>query len=153
MFGTFLTWLSDHKSQVFVVATSNNIKSVPPEFFRAGRFDGIFFVDIPSLEEQCKILEIYTKRYGVPVGSLPECLAVIANWTGAEIETLCRHASIMGSMEEAARYIVPIYRSRGREINELREYARGNCVPASIPQTQVKSQTTRRIRPSASLEN
>lgn len=77
----------------------------------------------------------------------------ITNWTGAEIETMCRHASIMGSMSEAARYVVPIYQSRGKEIEELRSYASGNCVPASIPQNTVKTQAARRMRPASPLQN
>lgn len=143
VFRTFLTWLSDHKSRVFVICTANSIERVPPEFFRAGRFDATFFVDLPAQEEQRAILDIHTSRYNVSTqGGIPD----ITNWTGAEIETLCRHASIMGSMTEAAKYIVPIYRSRGKEIDELRAYAKGNCVPASIPQNQVKTQVARKIR-------
>ena len=140
--------MSDHKSQIFVICTANNIKSVPPEFFRAGRFDATFFVDLPTPEEQQVILNLYMKKYNVQ-GPVPN----ITNWTGAEIETMCRHASIMGSMSEAARYVVPIYQSRGKEIEELRSYASGNCVPASIPQNTAKIQAARRMRPASPLQN
>lgn len=147
--GTFLTWLNDHKSKIFIVCTANNIKGVPPEFFRAGRFDATFFVDLPTPEEQRTILNIHAEKYGVQAGPVPN----ITNWTGAEIETMCRHASIMGSMSEAAQYIVPIYQSRGKEIEELRAYARNNCVPASIPQSQVKATVGRKMRHGTSSQN
>ena len=48
LFGTLLTWLSDHESDVFVVATANDVTRLPPEFTRAERFDGVFFIDLPS---------------------------------------------------------------------------------------------------------
>lgn len=141
--------MSDHKTKVFTVCTANNVKSVPAEFFRAGRFDATFFVDLPTPEEQRTILDLHAAKYGVSTDTVPN----ITNWTGAEIETLCRLASIFGTLEEAARYIVPIYQSRGKEIEELRTYARGNCVPASIPQSNVKTPIARKIRPGRVSEN
>jgi len=131
-----------------LVHNCNAVNKIPPEFFRAGRFDATFFVDLPTQEEQHTILNLYMKKYNIE-GPIPN----ITNWTGAEVESMCRHASIMGSMSEAAGYVIPIYKSRGKEIEELRAYARGNCVPASIPQNQVKTQSARKIRQSSPSEN
>jgi SpoVK/Ycf46/Vps4 family AAA+-type ATPase len=59
LFGTFLTWLSDHTSDVFVVCTANSISQLPPEFARAERFDGVFFLDLPSRASRELIWPIY----------------------------------------------------------------------------------------------
>lgn len=59
VFGSFLTWMQEKKEPVFVVATANNIESLPPELLRKGRFDEIFFVDLPSLEERIEIFKIH----------------------------------------------------------------------------------------------
>jgi SpoVK/Ycf46/Vps4 family AAA+-type ATPase len=62
VFSTFLTWLSEKKAPVFVIATSNNVTALPPELLRKGRFDEIFFVDLPSFEERREIFDIHLKR-------------------------------------------------------------------------------------------
>ena len=59
MLGTFLTWLSEKKSSVFVVATANDVSQLPPELMRKGRFDEVFFVDLPTADIREKILELH----------------------------------------------------------------------------------------------
>ncbi len=88
MFGTILTWLQEKKAPVFVMATANNISQLPPEFLRKGRFDEIFFVDLPDMEERKAIFEIQLKKYkrnseNFEIQSLAEGTE---NYTGAEIE-------------------------------------------------------------------
>ena len=61
VFGTFLTWLQEKESEVFVLATANDISALPPELLRKGRFDEIFFVDLPTFEERKEILEIHIR--------------------------------------------------------------------------------------------
>ena len=61
LFGSILTWLSDHETDVFVVCTSNDISKLPPEFSRAERFDGIFFLDLPTSAEKDGIWAMYRK--------------------------------------------------------------------------------------------
>ena len=61
--GTFLTWLSDKSSPVFIVATANNITTLPPEIIRKGRFDEIFFLDLPSLSERNTIFKVHLKQF------------------------------------------------------------------------------------------
>ena len=63
MFGTILTWLQEKKKPVFVIATANSIKNLPDELLRKGRFDEIFFVDLPNFEERVEIFEIQIKKY------------------------------------------------------------------------------------------
>jgi SpoVK/Ycf46/Vps4 family AAA+-type ATPase len=62
VFGTFITWLQEKRSPVFVIGTANNVKQLPPELLRKGRFDEIFFVDLPSANERKEIIEIHIKR-------------------------------------------------------------------------------------------
>lgn len=62
LFGNFLTWMQEKESVVFVLATANNISNLPPEFLRKGRFDELFFVDLPNKHERCKIIEIHLKK-------------------------------------------------------------------------------------------
>lgn len=129
VFGSFLTWLNDHQTKVFVIATCNSIQKLPPEFLRAERWDAIFFVDLPQAEERNIILDLYKTEYMVS-GEPPS----MEGWTGAEIKTMCRIAAMMNvSLKEAAHYVIPLSRSMGKEINELKEWAENRCIPASIP--------------------
>ncbi|HVE80178.1 MAG TPA: AAA family ATPase [Gemmatimonadaceae bacterium] len=88
VFGTFLSWLQDRKGDVFVVATSNDVAKLPPEFIRKGRFDEVFFVDLPKREARQGIFEIHLrKRKQDPDGfDLPALLAASEGFSGAEIE-------------------------------------------------------------------
>ena len=63
MFGSFLGWLNDHESAVFVVCTANDVSKLPPEFSRAERFDAVFFLDLPSRDERQKIWRMYLKQF------------------------------------------------------------------------------------------
>jgi len=131
VFGNFLTWLNDHKSQVYVIATSNDISKLPPEFLRAERWDAIFFVDLPNANERKSIWKIWLNFYELPKNSkLPND----EGWTGAEIKTACRLAKMLNVTPlEASEYIVPIYKSMGTKIKGLRSWASTRCVPASKP--------------------
>ena len=86
--GTFLTWLAEKHSHVFVVATANDISELPPELIRKGRFDEIFFVDLPSAAVRRDVLEIHTRKRGLSVSS--EQLDALAHecngFSGAELE-------------------------------------------------------------------
>ncbi len=87
-FGTILTWLQEKEAPVFVIATANNVSQLPPEFLRKGRFDEIFFVDIPTFKERKEIFSIQLKKYkrnpaDFDLGLLAESSD---KFTGAEIE-------------------------------------------------------------------
>ena len=127
IFGTLLTWLNDHKSETYVVATCNDISQIPPEFLRQERWDGIFFVDLPAYEERERIWELYKKQYGLS-GKHPENLA---GWTGAEIKSACRLAHIQGiALEESVTMTIPLMASAGSRIEEIRKKASGRCLSA-----------------------
>lgn len=86
--GTFLTWLAEKRSRTFVVATANDITTLPPELIRKGRFDEIFFVDLPNQEARAQILDIHARKRGLVLN--PQVVAALAtrseNFSGAEIE-------------------------------------------------------------------
>jgi ATPase family associated with various cellular activities (AAA) len=86
--GTFLTWLAEQRSRIFVVATANDISALPPELIRKGRFDEIFFVDLPGKDARADIIAIHSRRRGLSL-SPPELAALAGrceNFSGAEIE-------------------------------------------------------------------
>lgn len=146
LFGTFLTWLSDHSSDVFVVATANDISKLPPEFARAERFDGVFFIDLPSSAEKQSIWPIHLNRYGLEVqGKRPED----QNWTGAEIQSCCRLASLLDlSLCDAARNVVPVAVTAAESVERLRAWAAGRCLDATRPgiYTRGAAETSTSIR-------
>src|SRR5262249_17512199 len=83
LFGSFLTWLNDHATDVFVVATSNDIARLPPEMSRAERFDGVFYVDLPGPREREAIWQIHLRNHGLdPAQRRPQD----RDWSGAEIK-------------------------------------------------------------------
>lgn len=126
--GALLTWLNDHETDVFFICTSNDISKLPPEFSRAERFDGIFFIDLPSEGERIAIWNQYQIKYDLGLQSLPAS----TNWTGAEIKACCRLAALLDiSAEEAAQNIVPIAATAGEKVTSLREWASGRCLSAS----------------------
>jgi hypothetical protein len=92
LFGTFLTWLNDHQSDVFVVCTCNDISRLPPEFARAERFDGIFFLDLPGTAQKTSIWNICLNLFGLD-SDQPK--PNTQDWTGAEIRSCCRLASLL----------------------------------------------------------
>ena len=65
LFGALLTWPSAHESDVFFIGTCNDISKLPPEFSRAERFDGVFFLDLPSAAEKDALWKMYVERFGV----------------------------------------------------------------------------------------
>jgi len=94
VFGTFLTWMQEKKSQVFVIATANNVSKIPPEFLRKGRFDEVFAIDLPSASERKEIFEIHLKaRERKPEKfDLDVLVAASTDFTGAEIEEVINSA-------------------------------------------------------------
>jgi SpoVK/Ycf46/Vps4 family AAA+-type ATPase len=128
LFGTFLTWLNDHESDVFVVATANDITKLPPEFSRAERFDAVFFVDLPDANQRQAIWQIYLEHYGLdPTQPLP----TDPEWSGAEVKACCRLASLLDvPLRAAAQNIVPVARTSAESVQRLRQWASGRCLSA-----------------------
>ena len=88
VFGTFVTWMQEKTSPVFVIATANDVRALPPELLRKGRFDEIFFVDLPSQEERGEVLKIHMKKKGRNVEGLDmhRLVEAMPDFAGSEIE-------------------------------------------------------------------
>ena len=131
LFGTFLTWLSDHESDVFVVTTANGIDKLPPEFARAERFDGIFFLDLPGSTQKARIWEIWLTAFELDPGQ-PKPKTDL--WTGAEIRACCRLSALLDeSLVEAAHNIVPVAVTAAESVERLRDWASSHCLNADTP--------------------
>lgn len=131
LFGTLLTWLSDHESDVFFVGTSNDISKLPPEFTRAERFDGVFFLDLPHAGERDAIWKLYRSHFAIPDNqSRPDD----SSWTGAEVKACCRLASLLDvTLHQAAKNIVPVAVTAAESVERLRTWASGRCLCANNP--------------------
>ena len=128
VFGSLLTWLNDHESDVFFVGTCNDASKLPPEFARAERFDGVFFVDLPGPDQRAAIWSIYTRHYGLDA---KQARPDDTNWTGAEIKSCCRLASLLDvPLIQAAQNVVPVAVTAGDKIEGLRQWASGRCLSA-----------------------
>ena len=150
VFGTFISWMQDKTAPVFVVATANDISQLPPEMLRKGRFDEMFFVDLPNDGERCEIWRIQLQRYkrtpdkfdiGKLVnrsqsmtGSEIEQAVVEAMFNaydeGREVET----ADIMSAMDRT----VPLSITMSEQLNALRKWAENRCRNASAKAKQSK---------------
>ena len=141
MFGHFLTWMQETTSPILVMATANNIGELPPEFLRAGRFDALFFVDLPNASEKQEIIRIMNRRYG---SQIPEDCSQLSGWTGAEIEQLAKD-SLFDGLDEALKTIVPISRTMKEEISALQQWATTRARKASSAE-ETEPRNVRRIK-------
>ncbi len=144
IFGTFLTWLNDHESDVFVVCTSNDVSRLPPEFGRSERFDGIFFLDFPNREEKDAIWGIYLNLFDLDhKQQKPDD----TSWTGAEIKACCRLASLLDlPLVQASQNVIPIAATAAESVERLRSWADGRCLSAHSPGVYRRPENTRRRR-------
>jgi ATPase family associated with various cellular activities (AAA) len=131
MFGTLLSYLNDHESDVYFVCSANDVSKLPPEFTRAERFDAIYFLDLPASREKEQIWRLYLERFGLePSQRRPQD----REWTGAEIRACCRLASLLDiPLVEAASNIVPVAITAGESVERLRNWASGRCLSADRP--------------------
>ena len=131
LFGNLLTWLSDHDSDVFFVGTSNDISKLPPEFTRAERFDGVFFLDLPNVSERDAIWTLYRSQFGIPES---QARPDDTSWTGAEVKACCRLAALLDvTLHQAAKNIVPVAVTAAESVEKLRTWATGRCLCANNP--------------------
>ena len=150
MFGTFLSWLADHQSDVFVVCTANDVSKLPPEFGRSERFDGIFFLDLPSREEKAAIWDLYLTQFEI---NRDQRLPADDNWTGAEVKSCCRLAALLDlPLVQAAQNVVPVAVTAAESVNQLQSWASGRCLSANQPGIYQQAQKKPRSRRSLSHE-
>lgn len=139
LLGAFSTWLQERRGPVFVVATANDVSRLPPELLRRGRFDELFFVDLPDLESRREIIELHLRRRGrdpslLDVGSIAEqCV----DYSGAELEQVVvgalhrafahRREVETTDLRRVAHDVVPLFKTYEEQIKALREWARGRA--------------------------
>jgi ATPase family associated with various cellular activities (AAA) len=143
LLASFLSWMQDRKAAVFVAATCNNVTVLPPELIRKGRFDELFFVDLPNQSERKQIFSIQlTKRKRNPAEfDLEKVAAAAKGYSGAEIDAAVQGALYAAYSEkkqlatqlliDALRQTVPLSVTRAEEIATLRDWARTRAVAAS----------------------
>lgn len=142
MFGSLLTWMQEHDAPVFLVATANDVASLPPELLRKGRFDEIFFVDLPGPEAREAIFRTHLERRKQDPAAfdLPALVEASEGYSGAEIEqaivaALARAYNrdkplVTRKIDEALRNSPPLSVIMAEKIAALRHWARRRCVPA-----------------------
>jgi ATP-dependent 26S proteasome regulatory subunit len=144
VFGAFLTWLAEKDAPVFVVATANDVTALPPELLRRGRFDELFFVDLPSEGERVEILAIHLAKRGRDPKQFPltELAARAQRLSGAELEQVvaaglykafCERRELSeNDLANAIEETVPLYETYEERIKELRDWARTRARPATL---------------------
>lgn len=145
--GAVLGWMQERTAGVFVVATSNDVSALPPELLRKGRFDELFFVDLPTRVERAAIIRTTLRQFGrnpdtIDGSALAE---VTEGFSGAEIAALVPDAMFQAFAEGAreinirdlviaASCVVPLSTTAKERIDKMKEWAKGRARPASIPQ-------------------
>lgn len=144
--GTFLRWMQDRPPGVFLVATSNDVEKLPPELLRRGRFDEIFFVDLPRSDERRSVFELHLRRRNRDPAAfdLDALVGASDGFSGAEIE-----GAIVGAMYRAyssgeelsgpdvlteLAQTTPLSRTRAEDIVAMRLWAQGRATPATAPE-------------------
>ncbi len=150
LFGSLLTWLQERKKPNFLVATSNNAMSLPPEVMRKGRFDEVFFIDLPTDKEREAIAEIHVKavKRDPKVLRPADIAAATTGFSGSEIEQVILSALEMAFSEDRevtledvvnqAGKTNPLSKTQGRKIQELRDWATSTGVIQAGKGEQVK---------------
>jgi SpoVK/Ycf46/Vps4 family AAA+-type ATPase len=134
--------MQDHRSPIFIVATANNIEALPPELMRKGRFDEVFFVDLPDTASRRKILEIHLRRRNRDPKhfALDKIAAATEGFSGAELEQLIvssMYTAFSQGAELSDEFLLterqttnPLSTLMRERICNLREWAKDRCVPA-----------------------
>ncbi len=142
LLATLLTWMQDRESGVFLAATSNNIAILPPEMLRKGRFDEIFFVDLPDAEIRAALFGLHLKKRGRDAGAfdLVKLAAASDGFSGAEIEQaiIAGLYSAFSAKQQLTTQILiaeiqgtrPLSVTRAEEVQAIRDWARTRAVPA-----------------------
>ncbi|MES2658853.1 MAG: AAA family ATPase [Verrucomicrobiota bacterium] len=150
VFGSFLSWMQEKEKPVFVVATANDVSKLPPEFLRKGRFDELFFADLPDSVERCLIWEIVIKRHGRRAGDYDSVVLARASeqFTGAEIDAAfidAMHEAYADGKEPETKYLieaivrtVPLANLMDGQISSLRHWAKGRAREAASRTTPTR---------------
>lgn len=140
--GTLLTWMAENSSKVFIVATANNISSLPPELIRKGRLDEIFFVDLPCTRTRKEIFEVHLNKRDINIDTInfDEVIELSDGFSGSEIEQAivsARYSALSVEQELDSKHIIeeikqtrPLSVVMEEEISQLRNWAKNRTVIA-----------------------
>ncbi len=145
MVGQFLFWLQECKKQVFVVATANDVSQLPSELLRRGRFDELFFVDLPTADERREIISLYMKKYlrlNFSGAAAEKIVEITEGFTGADLESTIRDIAYRklandsyeyseANIIEAFENVVPLSKTSPERIEAIRDWGRERAIPAS----------------------
>lgn len=157
VFGTFLTWLQEKKTPVFVVATCNNVSTLPPELLRKGRFDEIFFVDLPSKEERKEIFKIHLEKRKRKAESfnIDKLADDAIGFSGSEIEEIIVSSLYdafdndedinQSYIENTIKGMVPLSQTMEDQIKSTREWAKTRAKKASSIEWSTESEQIRKL--------
>jgi SpoVK/Ycf46/Vps4 family AAA+-type ATPase len=154
VFGSFISWMQEKRSPVFIVATANDVSQLPPEMLRKGRWDELFFVDLPTREEREAIWQIQIGKFNrdAPSFDLRQLAKATESFTGSEIEQVFIEALYRAFEQEQEPTdltigavlvdFVPLSKLMGESMTALRTWAKGRARPATTPPAE---RSTRRI--------
>jgi SpoVK/Ycf46/Vps4 family AAA+-type ATPase len=161
MVGQFLFWLQECKKQVFVVATANDVSMLPSELLRRGRFDELFFVDLPTVDERRDILSIYMKKYlrldfNEPYSD--KIIEITEGFTGADLESAVREIAYRklanddfelteSNIISTFNNVVPLSQTSPEKIEAIREWGKERAVPASGRPIGTEGLSTKNLGP------
>lgn len=156
--GTVLSWMQERPGEAFVVATSNDVSALPPELLRKGRFDELWFVDLPTMKERAEIVKASLRSHArenlkIDVTKVAEACV---DFTGSEIAAIVPDALYAAFAEKgreittadlvtAASKVVPLAKTAGDKISKLREWANGRARRATTPDAEKGNSNKRKI--------
>ncbi len=145
--GVILSWMQDRTAPVFVIATANDVRNLPPELLRKGRFDEVFWVDLPTAAERVQIATaaLAQRGRGDAAVDLDAVAEATEGFTGSEIDAIVPDALFAAfddgervittdDLVTAARLVVPLSKTASEKIEALRSWAKGKARPASTPE-------------------
>lgn len=145
VFGTFLKWMSDRKSPVYVIATANQVQSLPMEFTRKGRFDEIYGLDLPAMKERQEIFCIHLSKRSLEPGSfdLSKLAETTNSYTGADIQEVVKlglkiafsqnEQLTMKHLEKSITEIIPLSQTESDRIEHIRQWCSKHAKSANPP--------------------
>jgi len=153
--GAILSWMQDRQGEAFVIATANDVSSLPPELLRKGRFDELWFVDLPTEDERGAIIAATLKSHGRKITGIETVAKQTEGFTGAELAALVpdalftafndgRREPVANDIVLAASTVVPLSKTAAEKIAKLRDWANGRARRATTIDTESKSRSTAR---------
>ncbi len=149
LIGQFLFWLQECKKDVFVVATANNVDKLPPELLRKGRFDELFFIDLPTSNERKEIINLYLNKYFEKTENteiINQLLPLTENYSGSDIEAVLRDLAyncIAENIEitqqmviDAFKNSVSMYNTNKEKVEKIRNWAKDRTINASAEESK-----------------